>query len=103
MGEASCQQGAFAGRKPPGIGHGLRALLGIRQPPRRRYHRQPGAEYAYDTFAEGRDIWGPSTAPYFAPLDVAGYNYKVARYAYDAEKYPDRVIYGSESYPALHC
>ena len=54
---------------------------------------------AYDTFAEGRDIWGPGTAPYFAPLDVAGYNYKVARYAYDAEKYPDRVIYGSESYP----
>lgn len=30
---------------------------------------------------------------------MAGYNYKVARYAYDAEKYPDRVIYGSESYP----
>lgn len=54
---------------------------------------------AYDTFAEGRDIWGPGTAPYFTPLDVAGYNYKVARYAYDAEKYPDRVIYGSESYP----
>lgn len=54
---------------------------------------------AYDTFSEGRDIWGPGTAPYFAPLDVAGYNYKVARYAYDAEKYPDRVIYGSESYP----
>ena len=54
---------------------------------------------AYDTFAEGRDLWGPATAEYFAPLDVAGYNYKVARYAYDGEKYPDRVIYGSESYP----
>lgn len=54
---------------------------------------------AYDTFAEGRDLWGPGTAEYFAPVDVAGYNYKVARYAYDAEKYPDRVIYGSESYP----
>ena len=54
---------------------------------------------AYDSFAEGRDIWGPATEEYFAPLDVAGYNYKVARYAYDGEKYPDRVIYGSESYP----
>lgn len=54
---------------------------------------------AYDTFAEGRDLWGPATAEYFAPLDVAGYNYKTARYAYDGEKYPDRVIYGSESYP----
>lgn len=54
---------------------------------------------AYDAFAEGRDIWGPATEQYFAPLDVAGYNYKTARYAYDGEKYPDRVIYGSESYP----
>ena len=54
---------------------------------------------AYDAFTEGNDIWGPGTEPYFAPLDVAGYNYKSVRYAYDREKYPDRVIYGSESYP----
>ena len=54
---------------------------------------------AYDAFAEGRDLWGPATAEYFAPLDVAGYNYKTARYEYDHEKFPDRVIYGSESYP----
>ena len=54
---------------------------------------------AYDTFAEGRDLWGPGTEGYFAPLDVAGYNYKAARYEYDGEKFPDRVIYGSESYP----
>lgn len=54
---------------------------------------------AYDGFAEGRDIWGPGTEKYFEPLDVAGYNYKSVRYAYDKEKYPDRVVYGSESYP----
>ena len=54
---------------------------------------------AYDAFAEGRDLWGPATEECFAPLDVAGYNYKTARYAYDGEKYPNRVIYGSESYP----
>lgn len=54
---------------------------------------------AYDAFAEGRDLWGPATAEYFAPLDVAGYNYKTARYEYDHEKFPDRVICGSESYP----
>lgn len=54
---------------------------------------------AYDAFAEGRDLWGPATAEYFAPLDVAGYNYKTARYEYDGEKFPGRVIYGSESYP----
>lgn len=54
---------------------------------------------AYDAFAEGRDLWGPGTEGYFAPLDVAGYNYKHARYEYDGQKYPHRVIYGSESYP----
>ena len=54
---------------------------------------------AYDGFAEGRDIWGPGTEKYFAPLAVAGYNYKSVRYAYDREKFPERVIYGSESYP----
>lgn len=54
---------------------------------------------AFDNFASGNDIWGDTTAPYFAPLDVAGYNYKSVRYAHDAKKFPDRVIYGSESYP----
>lgn len=54
---------------------------------------------AYDAFAEGRDIWGPGTEQYFEPLDVAGYNYKSVRYAHDGKKYPNRVIYGSESYP----
>lgn len=54
---------------------------------------------AYDGFAEGRDIWGPGTEKYFSPLDVAGYNYKSVRYAYDKENYPRRVVYGSESYP----
>lgn len=54
---------------------------------------------AFDNFASGNDIWGDTTAPYFAPLDVAGYNYKSVRYAHDREKFPDRVIYGSESYP----
>lgn len=54
---------------------------------------------AYDNFASGVDLWGKATAEYFAPVDVAGYNYKTARYAYDAEKFPNRVIYGSESYP----
>ena len=42
---------------------------------------------AYDTFAEGRDLWGPGTEGDFAPLNVAGYNYKVARYEYDGENF----------------
>ena len=32
-------------------------------------------------------------------LDVSGYNYMTARYALDAERCPDRVMVGSETYP----
>lgn len=30
-------------------------------------------------------------------LDVAGYNYTEKRYQQDHEKYPDRILYGSET------
>ncbi len=37
---------------------------------------------------------------YAAPTtDIAGYNYMAARYEVDGEKYPDRIIVGSETYP----
>ncbi len=32
-------------------------------------------------------------------MDVMGYNYMTARYAPDAEKYPDRLMLGTETYP----
>ena len=35
-----------------------------------------------------------------APLDVAGYNYMTARYEPDSRRYPNRVMVGSETYPA---
>ncbi len=34
-----------------------------------------------------------------ATTDIAGYNYMTARYEMDGEKYPNRVIVGSETYP----
>ena len=34
-----------------------------------------------------------------ASLDAAGYNYMAARYEPDAERYPNRVVVGSETYP----
>lgn len=34
-----------------------------------------------------------------AGVDIAGYNYMTARYKPDGEKYPNRVIVGSETYP----
>jgi beta-galactosidase len=54
---------------------------------------------AYDNFESGADLWGDKTAAFFEPVDVAGYNYKTVRYAHDGKKFPNRVIYGSESYP----
>ena len=40
-----------------------------------------------------------NSAPYFEILDVAGYNYMKSAYESDHEKYPDRIMYASESYP----
>ena len=45
------------------------------------------------------DRWGRLTAPFLAPLDVAGYNYYNNRYEYDRTHFPDRVICGTETFP----
>ncbi len=44
--------------------------------------------------------WEEKTPPAFAELDVAGYNYEWKRYEPDHEKFPQRVMYASESTPA---
>jgi beta-galactosidase len=48
----------------------------------------------------------PDKDPYFATLDVAGYNYasggdhnQQSLYAQDHDRLPERIMYGSESYP----
>lgn len=46
------------------------------------------------------DIWGEATEQFLEPLDTAGYNYKVGRYDYDRKRFPERVIYGSETFPS---
>lgn len=46
------------------------------------------------------DVWGDATEKYLEPLDTVGYNYKVGRYSYDAKRYPNRVIYGAETFPS---
>jgi beta-galactosidase len=40
-----------------------------------------------------------NTKDYFALLDVCGYNYMESVYVSDHLLYPDRIMYGSESYP----
>jgi beta-galactosidase len=44
------------------------------------------------------DGW-KNTKDCFAVLDVCGYNYMLSAYLSDHELYPDRIMYGSESYP----
>ena len=39
------------------------------------------------------------TAPVLDSLDIAGYNYASGRYAMEGELHPDRVLYGSETFP----
>lgn len=39
------------------------------------------------------------TSPVIATLDIAGYNYASGRYEMEAEKHPDRIIFGSETFP----
>ncbi|KGH46795.1 glycoside hydrolase [Modestobacter caceresii] len=43
---------------------------------------------------------GNATAETFGVLDVAGMNYMDSRYEADRERYPNRVIVGSETFPA---
>lgn len=60
----------------------------------------------YDRLVNGKvneddDRWGRKTSGYAEPLDVSGYNYLIYRYGFDAKKYPDRVIAGTETFPAV--
>jgi len=40
-----------------------------------------------------------TTARAYAKLDVGGYNYQMAEYETDHQKYPERIMMGTESYP----
>lgn len=44
------------------------------------------------------DSWAERTESFLAPTDIAGYNYLYKRYTADHEKYPNRVIWGSETH-----
>ena len=46
-----------------------------------------------------KDYWGEKTADYASALDLVGYNYLYQRYAVDREKFPGRVIIGTETHP----
>lgn len=50
---------------------------------------------------DGKDLWAEATEAGIRNLDIAGYNYMFRRYAVDRVKYPERVIQGTETRPAL--
>lgn len=43
------------------------------------------------------EIWAANENKFSTLLDIVGYNYQETTYAYDHEKYSDRIIYGSET------
>ena len=48
---------------------------------------------------EAADPWGSRTSRFAAPLDVVGYNYLQQRYEQDGNRFPGRIICGTESFP----
>lgn len=58
-----------------------------------------GANLADTTIDPENDRWSDKTEPFLEAVDVVGYNYLHSRYEYDAVRYPNRVIMGTESYP----
>lgn len=46
-----------------------------------------------------RYSWDEQSEKAFSSLDIGGYNYMWRKYESDHEKYPERIMFGSESYP----
>lgn len=46
----------------------------------------------------GAERWADMTKGYFAQLDICGYNYMYQRYERDHERFPERVMWGSETH-----
>ena len=44
-------------------------------------------------------LWEKVTEPFTNGLDIVGYNYLEGKYAQDHEKFPERIILGSENFP----
>jgi beta-galactosidase len=51
------------------------------------------------TIEEGFDYWGELSRKFVEPLDVVGYNYLLKRYESDGDKFPGRIICGTETFP----
>lgn len=50
---------------------------------------------------EETDRWGNLTREFCEALDVVGYNYLYPRYGWDAQRFPGRVMAGTETFPSM--
>ena len=48
--------------------------------------------------ADGEDA-DKATSPFLDSLDIAGYNYASGRYPLEGQAHPDRIVFGSETFP----
>jgi len=65
-----------------------------------KYDKTRPVTAAICDFWDNRHLkWDKDSERAFSNLDVAGYNYKWDKYESDMKSFPDRVIWGSESYP----
>ncbi len=51
-----------------------------------------------EKYGHGIETWKDRTSSYFAPFDICGYNYMFLHYEEDHEKFPERVMWGSETH-----
>mgnify|MGYP001112281393 CR=1 FL=1 len=57
-----------------------------------------GANLTVDVIDPNNDRWADKTEKFLEAADVVGYNYLNSRYEYDATRFPNRIIMGTESY-----
>ena len=55
--------------------------------------------YMLGEFDDNNDPWGDMSEKFLAPFEVAGYNYQYDRYEHDHKRFPNRIIYGGETFP----
>lgn len=60
------------------------------------YREKMCGSYEYN-----KDRWTVLTEKYMEPLDIVGYNYLYERYESDSKRFPERIIWGSETH-AIH-
>lgn len=57
-----------------------------------------GKKAMTDTGTVDMPYWADKTEEHIVPFDIVGYNYMYERYEYDHKRYPERVIWGSETH-----